>query len=188
MSDYGHRRPGRWIAGGAIGLALVAALAGAPLSAKDSKADQNPPPEVFNRLVACRAIQDPAQRLACFDEQAQLLQTATQKGDIVMFDRATMQESKKGLFGLSLPKIKLFGSGGENEIDEITGTVEAAAQYDYGRWRLTLADGSVWDQIDTEVLALDPRKGNPIVIKRASLGGFKATVNRQPPIRVRRIK
>ncbi len=176
-------------AGWRFGLVLAAAaLAGGPLLAKDTHADQNTPPEAYTRLVECRALLDPAQRLACFDERSQKLQVAEQRGDIVMFDRASMQEAKKGLFGLSLPKIKLFGSGGESDIKEITGTVENAAQYDYGRWRITLADGSVWDQIDTEVLPLDPRKGNAIVISRASMGGFKASVNRQAPIRVRRVK
>lgn len=66
--------------------------------------------------------------------------------------------------------------------------VETASQYDYGRWRPTLSDGSVWDQIDTEVIAVDPRKGSKVVIKRASMGGFKASVNGQPSVRVRRSK
>lgn len=189
MKPDSHRADRTMGAGWRFGLVLAAAaMAGEPLLAKDTPSDQNKPPETYTRLVECRALPDPAQRLACFDERSQQLQVAEQRGDIVMFDRASMQEAKKGLFGLSLPRIKLFGSGGESDIKEITGTIESAAQYDYGRWRMTLADGSVWDQIDTEVLPLDPRKGNAIVISRASMGGFKASVNRQAPIRVRRVK
>ena len=189
MKPDNHQSNRSKAAGWRFGLILgAAAMAGGPLLAKDAHSDQNTPPEAYTRLIECRALPDPAQRLACFDERSQKLQVAEQRGDVVMFDRASMQDAKKGLFGLSLPKIKLFGNGGESDIKEITGTIESAAQYDYGRWRMTLADGSVWDQIDTEVLPLDPRKGNAIVISRASLGGFKASVNRQTPIRVRRVK
>lgn len=170
-------------------LAAIAVLTFAgSAAARDVRAEDVKPPEVFTRLIDCRALSDPAARLACFDERAAQLQVAQEKHDIVVIDRAAMQDAKKGLFGLSLPKIKLFGSGGENDVSQLDGTIETVGQYDYGRWRLTLSDGSVWDQIDTEVFPIDPRKGNKIVIKRASMGGFKAVVNGQPPVRVRRIK
>jgi hypothetical protein len=173
----------------ALWLAAIALVTAAgPAAAKDLQAEDTKPPEVFTRLIECRALSDAGARLACYDARTGQLQAAQEKHDIVVIDRAAMQDAKKGLFGLSLPQLKLFGSGGENDIAQLDGTVEAASQYDYGRWRLTLSDGSVWDQIDTEVFVIDPRKGNKVEIKRASMGGFKASVNGQPTVRVRRIK
>ena len=156
--------------------------------AKDVRPEDVKPPEVFTQLLDCRSEGDAALRLKCYDERAAQLQAAQVRHDIVVIDRAAMQDAKKGLFGLSLPKLKLFGSGGENDIDQLVGMVDRAFQYDPGRWRFVLADGSVWDQIDTEMIPVDPRKGSKIVITRASLGGFKASVNGQPPVRVRRVK
>ena len=171
-----------WIA--AIGLVTATG----PAAAKDVRAEDTKPPEVFTQLIECRVLSDAGARLACYDVRSGQLQAAQEKHDIVVIDRAAMQDAKKGLFGLSLPKLRLFGSGGENDIAQLDGTVETASQYDYGRWRLTLSDGSVWDQIDTEVMAIDPRNGSKVVIKRASMGGFKASVNGQPAVRVRRIR
>lgn len=168
---------------------LGTAMSGAGLAAKDKKSDPPKPPESFTQLLQCRSLSDSAARLACYDDATARLQQAQQQQEIVIVDKAEVKEAKKGLFGFTLPQIKLFGGGsGDDEVNEIEFTIATVRQYDYGRWRFTTTDGAVWDQVDTEPLAVDPRPGNKVVVKRAAMGSFKARVNGQPPIRVRRVQ
>ena len=43
--------------------------------------------KAFDQLLACKAIPDPAQRLACFDQTVGTLADAKAKRDIVVVDR-----------------------------------------------------------------------------------------------------
>lgn len=173
-------------------LAVPALLAG-PASAKDREPERRPVPAAYRQLVDCRAVTEAAARLACYDREVAALEQQTASGELVVTDRASMREARRGLFGFSLPNIgKLFGGGDdENEADEvkeIDGTIQSARTFGYGLWRMTLADGSVWEQNDTTRLVFDPRSGNPIKIKRAALGSYKANIDGQSPIKVRRVQ
>lgn len=171
---------------GAIGFSLV--LAG-PAMAKDKSPP--PAPQAYQDLVACKAIADPAARLACFDAQVGKLEQATAAGEVVVTDRAAVRETRKGLFGFKLPSLGLFGGGGDDdkdEIKEILGTVASARSFGYGTWRITLEDGSVWEQTDSERLVFDPRKGDKVRIYKAALGTYRMNVDGQRAIRVRRVE
>ena len=61
-----------------------------------------------------------------------------------------------------------------------------ASQDGYGHWVVRLQDESLWVQIDNNALALRPRPGQPVLIRRAALGSYVMRVNGQPGIRVRR--
>jgi hypothetical protein len=61
-------------------------------------------------------------------------------------------------------------------------------QAGYGQYQVTLADNSVWVQIDNNTLAVPPRGGHRVVINRGALGSFMMRVNNQPGIRVRRVR
>ncbi len=168
-----------------IGLALVLAV---PAGAKDKTPP--PAPQAYKDLVACKAIADPAARLACFDAQVGKLEQATAAGEVVVTDRAAVRETRKGLFGFRLPSLGLFGGDDDDkdEIKEILGTVAAARTFGYGSWRITLEDGSVWEQTDSERLVFDPRKGDKVKIYRAALGTYRMNVDGQRAIRVRRVE
>lgn len=168
------------------GALIMVALLPGEASAKDKK--QLPaPPEVYVRLIDCRTIADSAARLACFDKQVAELQQAQERRELVVVDQGEVKEAKKGLFGFSLPQIKLFGGGSEEDVTQLETTIASARQYTYGRWRIVLADGAVWEQIDDQALVISPKAGDAIVIKRAAFGSFKAQIGRQPSIRVRRV-
>ncbi len=175
----------RWIVGPTI--ALLAAL---PAMAKDK-----PPlamPESFKNLIACRDEANPAARLACFDRNAAVLDAAAKSRDIIVADKAEVRQARRGLFGFTMPSLKIFGGddddGDGDKIKEIETTIKAARPYDYGQWRITLADGAVWEQIDSRPVALDPRPGNAIKIKQGVLGSFLASIAGQPAIKVRRVQ
>lgn len=150
-----------------------------------------PPPQAHKDLVACKAIVDPAARLACFDAQVGKLEQATAAGEVLVTDRAAVRETRKGLFGFRLPTFGLFGGGDEedkDEIKEIQGNVASARTFGYGAWRITLEDGSVWEQTDSERLVFDPRKGDKVRIYKAALSTYRMNIDGQRAIRVRRVE
>ncbi len=164
-----------------VPFALLAAAT--PAAAKDKAAP--PRPAQIQELYNCRDIADPAARLACFDREVGELQTADTQRDITFADRETVKKTRRGLFGFTLPSLGLFG-GDEDEIKSIDTTVASSSQVEGGRYRIAMADGSVWVQIDDRRMALAPRSGQKIQIKTASLGSYFLSLEGRPSIRVRR--
>ena len=169
-----------------IGLAL-AVVAAAPAVAKD-KDKPAAPPAVYQAVVDCRALGDAAQRLACFDRTVGEMAKAGEAKDLVVLDRETMRETRKGLFGFNLPKLKLFGGGDDDDKDEITqidSTIAGIRTANDGMPVFTLADGAKWKQ--TEGRNVFPKVGDAIRIKRATLGSYMANVDKRSAVRVMRL-
>jgi len=168
-----------------FGLAL-AVLAAAPAAAKDKPAA--PPPAVYQAVVDCRALADAAQRLACFDRTVDKMAKAGEARDLVVLDRETMRETRKGLFGFSLPKLKLFGGGDEDdrdEVKEVESTISGVRTASDGFPIITLADGARWKKTDGRNVY--PEAGDPIRIRRGTLGSYMAQVKKQAGVRVMRL-
>lgn len=171
---------------GGIGLAAVLA-ATTPAVAKE-KATPAAAPPVYQAVIDCRDIADSAQRLACFDRTVGVMASATAEKDLVVLDREAMRETRKGLFGFSLPKLKLFGGGDEDERDEIKeieSSIAGLRSAKDGYPIFVLADGGNWKQ--TEGRNVYPKVGDTIRIKRASLGSYMANVNKKAAVRVMRL-
>ena len=164
---------------------FILVAAAAPAAAKDKA--PLPRPAQIQELYNCRDIADPTARLACFDREVGELQTADTQRDITFADRETVKKTRRGLFGFTLPSLGLFGGDDdEDEIKSIDTTVASASQVDGARYRIVMADGSVWVQIDDRRMALAPRAGQKIQIKTASLGSYFLSLEGRPSIRVRR--
>lgn len=157
----------------------------APAAAKDK---QPPPrPAQIQELYNCRTIADQSARLACFDREVGELETADTQRDITFADRETVKKTRRGLFGFTLPSLGLFGGDDdEDELKSIDTTVASASQVADGRYRIAMADETVWLQIDDRRLPLAPRPGQKIQIKTAALGSYFLSVEGRPSIRVRR--
>ena len=145
-------------------------------------------PEAFEALVKCRAIAEDAARLRCFDQAAAALQQAAERRDIVMVDRAQVRQTRRSLFGIEGLRLPFFGGGDEKgeEVTQIDGVVASASQVGYGRWIVHLEDGSTWVQVDDNVIAVWPKAGQKVVVRRAALGSYMMRVNGQPGVRVER--
>ena len=171
-------------------IAVMALVAGGSAAAKDKA--PAPPPQVWQDMVKCKQIADPTARLACFDGQVGKLEQATNSGDLVLADRATMKQARKGLFGFRLPSLGLFGGNKDgsdaDELSEIDTTVTSARQFGYGNWRLSLADGSVWEQTDDVKLLFDPRKGSKVHIYKGALGTYRVNIEGQRALKMRRVE
>lgn len=172
-----------------IGLPAFLLLAGS--AAAQPRAATLERPRAFEALVECRAISDDAARLRCFDTAVTALQNAADRRDLVVVDRAQVRESRRRLFGLAIPRLPVFGGGNdadeeEEEIRSIESPVARAYQAGYGRWVVTLEDGSTWAQVDNQPIASRPRRGDAVRVQRAALGTFMMRVAGQPAVRVRR--
>jgi hypothetical protein len=170
----------------AIAGAIV--LAGAGGAAWAQKADKSPPPPpaVYQAVIDCGTVAGAEARLACFDGAVAALSAATRDRQVVVVDRSTMREARRGIFGLSLPKLRLFGGDDDSElVTSIDSTITGVRVAKDGMAIFVLEDGGRWKQ--TEGRNVYPKVGQPIHIKQAAMGSYMANVNKQPGVRVVRL-
>lgn len=133
---------------------------------------------VVDTMVACRTIVPDSERLACFDRAAGQVASARRSGELLVLDRSQVLERKRRVFGLANPLGDVFGGGDADratQVTELITTIRAAAPASaYGNWQIELANGSLWQSIDTLMYA--PKVGAPITLRRAPLGGYRASI------------
>lgn len=167
----------------ALGGAMALASSGAGAQAPGS-----PPPAQIRSLLDCRGISDSAERLACYDKAATVIGDAISRNDLVAFDREAVRKTKRGLFGLAIPDLGIFGDDDDAvEIKEIEGEIVSTAYNGDGGYIFRLADGSRWSQTDGKPIAIPPEAGDKVVVKKGALGSYILSVARQPGVKVRRI-
>lgn len=169
----------------AVPLAIFACAAiAAPATAKDKAAPVQP--AQIRELYACRDIADPSARLACFDREVGELSSADQAREITFTDRETAKKARRGLFGFSFPKLGGIFGGDEDEIKEIETVIQGVSTDQSGKYRLVMQDDAVWVQIDSTHLPRQPKPGQKVKIKVASMGSYFATVEGGRAIRMKR--
>ncbi|HEX4801339.1 MAG TPA: hypothetical protein VFU91_09210 [Sphingomicrobium sp.] len=162
---------------------MLAMLGATSALARDTLPAGNPP--IVQGLLQCRAITDATQRLACYDRQSNAIATAIEKKDLVVIDKERATAAKRSLFGFSVPSFAGLLGGGD--LNQIEGTVAAARQNADGGWTIQLVDGSVWDQTDDTPVALEPRRGDKITVRRGALGSYFVKIGSQPGFKAKRI-
>ena len=166
----------------AVGVVLFGTAASAQKSA------DGPPPAQIRSLLDCRGITDSAERLACYDKAASVIGDAVSKKDLVVFDRESVRKTKRGLFGLSVPDLGIFGEDDDSvEVKQIDGEIVSTAMNGDGGYIFRLGDGSRWSQTDGKPIAVPPEAGDKVVVKKGVLGSYILSVARQPGVKVRRI-
>ena len=175
-----------WTRAAAALAAVAAVTAGAPLAAQ--KKDATPLPEVFAKVLDCRGIADPAERLACFDAAVPALAQAQESKELRVVSREDVNRTRRGLFGFVGSGFGIFGDDEDEdkkeEIKEITAVIKAVSG-DSGSYVFTLEDGAVWAQSD-ETYLKKPQAGKKLTIRRAALGSFMASVEGGLGFRIRR--
>jgi hypothetical protein len=164
-------------------VAVLGLVAAVPASAQ--KMPKTSTPKLFEEVVNCRAIQDSAQRLACYDRSVAALETAQKSNELYVADKAAMKEARRGLFGFSLPRMKIFGDEDLGDLDELETTIAGVSSGQRG-YVITLPDGARWMQTDKRYMD-KPKVGAKIRIEKAALGSFMASINGKPGFRVERI-
>lgn len=166
-----------------VGIAVLGMVAAVPASAQ--KMPKTAPPKLFEEVVNCRAIQDATQRLACYDRSVAALETAQKTNELYVADKAAMKEARKGLFGFSLPRLKIFGDEDLGDLNELETTIASVGSGSRG-YVFTLPDGARWMQTDKRYMDR-PKVGAKIKIQKAVLGSYMASINGKPGFRVERV-
>ena len=169
------------------GLAAAAALAiAAPAAAQDKSIGNAPPPKIFTDVLECRGITDAQARLACFDRSVGALAQAQQRKDVFVADKEAIREARRGLFGFSLPRVRIFGDDDmAEEVKSIETTIKAVSSGQKG-YIFTLADGARWMQTDGAYMDR-PKVGSKIRIRRAVLGSYMASIDGRVGFRIERL-
>lgn len=141
----------------------------------------------IDAMLTCRAIEDPLDRVACYDAAADQLEQAQAKGDLKIISRAEVEKVQRESFGFRIPSLPSFGAGpnpGENaSLERVTEPVKSVSG-GRGALRVTLENGSVWQQIDDKNIR--PRDAQSAEIYQASLGSYKMKLDGGLAFRVRR--
>jgi hypothetical protein len=169
---------------------LIASLSASapPLAAAPASTDQERAKEL-QQLIDCRKLTDAAQRLACYDQAAAALDQAEAKGDIVVVNREQARKVRRQAFGFTLPSMSIFSRGEKpEEIATAEGKIASVRKVPPGRWEVKLEDGATWVQIDTSEIPLDPKPGQAVKIRKASLGSYLMTVGNQREVKVHRVE
>lgn len=154
-------------------LAGQAAIAAPPTASR--------PTAVVAEVTACRSRVDPADRLACYDAAAARLETATANRDVIVLDREEIVQTRRSLFGFSLPRIALFGGRdaardpaavAREDIAELDTTITRVQSIGNGKYQLVLAEGGTWRSTEAWAGAVLPQAGGKINVRRASLGSY----------------
>ena len=145
-------------------------------------------PDLLAELQSCREIVDPAARLTCFDRASATLVAARDSGEVRVVDREEVQETRRGLFGFTLPKLDVFGAGDDEELDTLESTITGVSRVGRNGYRIQIEEGSVW-QIESAPSRLrTPRPGDAIVLKKASLNSFFIRIAGQIGVKGRRVE
>ena len=174
--------------------ALIAApsLAAAALLVAPATAQDGPAPtgeaDYLEALKACQAIASDAERLSCLDASVARMVAANDAGEVQIVDKEDVTETKRKLFGFSLPKIGLFG-GGDGDEDELFETTITSARYvDSKTVRFTTAEGAVWQMNNVPRRLRRIEKGDSVAFKKASLGTYFIRIDGQMGVKGKRVE
>jgi hypothetical protein len=132
-------------------------------------------PAAIRALAACRGVADSAQRLACFDREAGALLQSVESKETVVLDKQAVRETKRSLFGFTLPRLPFFGERDEGrkeepEFQQIETPIKTVRSIGYGRFRFTVDEGAVWET--TEGINAFPKPGQKVMIKKGLMGSY----------------
>lgn len=138
-------------------------------------------------LLACRAIEDVPGRVECYDAATSRLEQAEAQGEVKIITRAEIEKVQRESFGYRIPSLPFFGAGttpgDDGKLERVTEAVKSVSGAN-GKLRVTLENGSVWQQIDDKNVRA--RNAQSAEIFQASLGSYKMKLDGGLAFRVRR--
>jgi len=182
--------PARWpqrtgICAGVTAAALCVATSS--LSAQDNSTNQQT--DYLDNLKSCQSVEDDTARLACFDGAVSNMLAASDSGEVKVIDREDVRETRRSLFGFSLPSVGLFDDDGEDEEEELfSTTIERVRYLSSRKAQFTTAEGAVWEMKNIPRRLREIEPGDTVVFKGASMGYFYIRIDGQMGVKGRRIQ
>ena len=146
-------------------------------------------PPAFRRLVDCRKLAEPTARLACFDREAAAVEGATARRELVVVDRQQIRQTRRTLFGLTLPRLGFLDGQDDDapEQQQVEGTIRAFSADRTGKWLVQLEDAT-WRGTEVDEYQSTPRVGQAVVVRRGPLGSYVLSVAGRKGVRVQRVR
>lgn len=168
--------------------ALVSGI-GAPLAAQEKSAESN----YVAALRDCQAKVDPTERLACFDTAVAAIVSASSEGEVRVVDREEVRQTRRKLFGFSLPDFGIFGKGDkadaveEEEFTTLQTTI-TGVRAGRGTYVLTTEEGAQWQLDEVPSRLLRPKIGQSLEIKKGALSSYFLRIDGQKGVKGRRVQ
>lgn len=144
-------------------------------------------------LKACKAIADSEQRLACYDQSVGAIIAATDQGEVRIVDKEDVEQARRGLFGFSIPSLKIFGDDSDGRsgetADMLQSTITEVAYLRSGAINFRIAEGdAVWQISNPPQRLRTVKKGDPVEFKKAALGTYFIRIDGQLGVKGKRLR
>ena len=173
-------------------IAAAALVLGLPVAAQAQEGDD---PDPLDPLKVCQAQADPTARLACYDTAVGAIVTAEEQGDLRIVDREMVRETRRSLFGFSLPDFGIFGGDedGEDEeeeaFDSLVSTVTSVRYMTPNSFVFRIAEGdALWQVDDAPRRLLTVESGDAVEIEKGALSSYFIRFGKQGGVKGRRIE
>lgn len=150
-----------------MGARLLIAMAATLVTAGPARAAE---PVIKAEFFACAAEKDDARRLACFDAAVDRAQAAPANQAPAVVAAPLSQEEKFGLRG-ELKQEKAQKAPELQELEQLQAQVTKVSVKPHGELVVTLENGQVWTEIQTNSGAR-VKAGDRVAIKAGALGSF----------------
>ena len=184
---------------------IAALLSGAGVSTSFAQTSQN---SAIDATIACRAIEDQADRLACFDTaaealaKAQILADATEPAAVASAPTSGGDTPQQEVANITIDPVDEFGSEAlrgkkraEYEKDKLKSVSAEIVEIQLtrkGKVIATLDNGQKWRQLDadsTRIIVSNRPKKYTATIKRGFVGSYFMRINElKKSVRARRIE
>lgn len=158
----------------------VAAFVALPANAQDSENE-------LQVLRDCRAIEQNEARLACFDGAVDTVIARQDSGELQVLDKEDVAQTRRGLFGFSLPKIGIFASDDEKENTFLQSRITGLRRLRSDHWEIEISEGSVWRATNTP-RQFRPEVGDEIELEKAAMTSYWLRVNGALGVKASRIR
>ncbi len=146
-------------------------------------------------LKECRANTDPNERLACLDKAVDDVIVAAEAGELRFVDREDIRQTRRRLFGFSLPRIGLFGGGDHDDredpedVDMLESRITSIRYLSRDSFTFRIEEGdAVWQINEAPTRLRNVKPGAQVVFKRAALGSYFIRIDGQTGVKGRRIQ
>lgn len=169
-------------------LASVAFLTGiagseAPAHAQEDGAEE----DQLQPLRDCRAIAQPDARLACFDAAVARVIARQDSGELRVVDKEDIDETRRGLFGFSMPKLGIFSSGDDEADKKLQSQIVSLRRVGREAWQVEITEGSVW-QVSDAPSRFKPEIDDPVELEKAAMGSYWLRLDGALGVKARRIR
>lgn len=149
--------------------------------------DAEPETDHLLQLRECSQLAENVSRLACYDAAVAQVIARQEAGEIRVVDKEDIAETRRGLFGFSLPKLGIFGSGDDSDTTVLQSKIVWLRRLDSDKWLIRITEGSVW-QVSNAPRRFKPEVGDPVELEKAAMSSYWVRVDGALGVKGRRVE